>query len=195
MSPAHVEGAVRLQRACFPPPFLDELLWKAEHLSRHLELFPAGQFVAFSEGQVVASASNTRISEEAWKAHESWDSTVGGPFLDNLDPAGTTLYGLDISVHPDWRGRGLARLLYQERFALVERLALARYGTACRLPGFANHPSDSPEEYAVAVANGQISDRTLTPLLRIGLRFLGVIQNYMVDEESGHAAALLEWTA
>ena len=33
---ADVEGVVALQRACFPPPFPEELLWKREHIERHL---------------------------------------------------------------------------------------------------------------------------------------------------------------
>ena len=39
----------------------------------------------------------------------------------------------------------------------------------------------------------QTFDRTLSVLLRYGLKFLDVIENYMPDEESGNAAALLEW--
>jgi hypothetical protein len=43
------------------------------------------------------------------------------------------------------------------------------------------------------VVTRELTDRTLTPLLSYGLTFLGVIENYMEDVESGDAAALLEW--
>ena len=36
-------------------------------------------------------------------------------------------------------------------------------------------------------------NRTHRALLRYGLTFLGVIHDYMEDEESANAAALLEW--
>ncbi len=48
-------------------------------------------------------------------------------------------------------------------------------------------------QYARVVVEGKATDRTLTPLLRYGLGFVEVIENYMDDEESGNAAALLEW--
>lgn len=188
----HLEGVVALQTLCFPPPFDPELLWRAEHLERHLELFPQGQFVAVMGEQVVASCSNTIISEENWLAHRSWEETVGGYFLDTFDQIGSTIYGLDISVHPEFRRMGIARALYQARFNVV-RSGYSRYGTACRLPDFVHNHFPTPELFASAVNRGEVVDRTLTPLLRMGLVMTDVLTEYMDDPESGNAAALLEW--
>jgi len=197
MREQHLDGAVGLQRDCFPEPFPEELLWNRDHLTTHLRLFSEGQFVVLDGDRVIASASATRISEENWDAHRGWDETVGGPFLETFDPTGTTLYGLDISVHPQYRGMGLGRMLYQARFDLAKGLGLVRYGTACRLPDFRafekEHPGATVEEYAENVVQGSAKDRTLSPLLRYGLTFLGVIHRYMEDFESNDAAALLEW--
>ena len=132
-----IEGTVLLQRACFPAPFPEELLWKSNNLANHLKVFPAGQFVATYNGQVIGSASNLLISEERWQAHAGWEDTVGGFDFLNYDPHGTTLYGADISVHPDFRKIGVARALYQKRFEVVVARKLQRYGTACRIPDFA----------------------------------------------------------
>ncbi len=188
----HLEGVVALQTLCFPPPFDPGLLWNEEHLKMHLELFPRGQFVALDGDLVVASCSNTLISEENWIQHRSWDETVGGYFLSTFDPQGTTVYGLDISVHPDYRRQGIARALYQARFQLVKS-RFTRYGTACRLPEFVHNHFPTPELFASAVARGEVTDRTLTPLLKMGLTMTDVLTNYMDDPESGNAAALLEW--
>lgn len=198
MRAEHISGAVALQRACFPEPFPEDLLWNHDHLLRHLEVFPEGQFVALSDSDVVVgSASATRISESNWQAHRSWDKTVGGPFLETFDAKGSTLYGMDICVHPTARGLGIGRRMYEARFQLVRDFGVARYGTACRLPGFEAYaqeePGTSSEKYAELVVEGRTTDRTLTPLLRYGLTYLGVIQGYMVDIESGNAAAQLEW--
>lgn len=193
-----IPGAVALQAACFPPPFDPELLWKAEHLERHFALFPEGQFVAVVDGVVVGSASSVRISEAHWRAHHPWEIAVGGHLLEAYDPSGSTLYGVDISVHPAYRGRGIARALYQARLQFVKENALKRYGTACRIPDWQTyaqaHPAATKIEYVQAVQRGDATDRTLTPLLRMGLTLLDVLENYMEDEESGDAAALLEWT-
>jgi GNAT superfamily N-acetyltransferase len=197
MSKADIDGAVGLQRDCFPDPFPVDLLWSVAHLTTHLEVFPKGQFVALAAGAVVASASSCIVTEEAWKAHAPWEATIGGPFIRNHDPNGSTLYGLDLSVHPAWRGLGVMRALYSARFDLVRSSGLARYGTAVRIPGFdayrLENANTTPEDYVEAVANGYAVDRTLTPMLRVGLEAKGVIRNYMADVESHNAAAVLEW--
>lgn len=187
--------AVALQRECFPAPFPEELLWHPEHLERHLAVFPEGQFAAIMDGRVVATASSTRIRTDRWQAHEDWDATVGGPFLRTFAPDGEVLYGLDISVHPRFRGQGLARALYEARFDLVRSLGMVRYATACRIPDYHLHSSAlTPEAYVELVAKGGLVDRTLTPLLRLGLTLVGVCREHMQDWESRNAAALLEWT-
>ncbi len=197
MAPEHLSGVVALQRFCFPPPFPEEYLWREEHLERHLAVYPEGQYVALDEvGRVVGSASACRIPEERWLAHLPWEETLGGFFFEGFDPNGSTLYGADISVHPEHRGMGVGRKLYAARFELVRNSGLARYGTACRMPDFARHRDNfaTPADFARAVQEGVVTDRTLTPLLRYGLSLIEVLEDYMLDEESGNAAALLEWT-
>ncbi len=197
MEQDHVSGVVALQRACFPPPFPDSLLWRQEDLMNHLARFPEGQFVVVSDGQVIGSASNLIVNEDVWIAHADWRSTTGGPaFLGHLE-TGTTLYGADISVHPEHRFKGVGRSLYGARFSLVRTLGLNRFGTACRIPDWREwmivHRNSDKDTYCRAVFSGEARDRTLSPLLRIGLQYRGVIESYMSDEESGDAAALLEW--
>lgn len=196
MEPRDIPGAIGLQRVCFPAPFPEEMLWNSTHLDRHIKIFPEGQFVATHHETVVGSASALVVSEAAWQAHGNWESTTGGLFLQAHDPKGTTLYAVDVSVHPEFRGQGVGRALYQARFDLVTHLGLKRFGTACRIPDFMQwhrRTGGSVSEYADTVENGETIDRTLTPLLRYGLRRLDVLQNYMEDEESAHAAVLLEW--
>ena len=198
MQPEDVPQVVGLQKLAFPPPFSEDLHWDPEHLLRHIDVFPAGQFVAEADGKIVGSCSNAIISEKGWQAHGNWGATMGGPFIRYHDPAGSTLYGLDITVHPQYRRMGVGRGFYEDRYSLVRSLPLTRYGTGCRMPDYRNYfeivsPIDV-ETYAQRVAAGEVEDRTLTPLLRYGLRYIGVIRNYMEDVESANAGALLEWT-
>ncbi|MBL8049207.1 MAG: GNAT family N-acetyltransferase [Chthonomonas sp.] len=188
-----VAGVVALQRACFPEPFPADQLWQGQHLLAHLITFPEGQFVADIKGQIVGSASALRISEATWQAHLPWEETLGGFEFRNYEPHGTTLYGADISVHPGFRRRGIARALYEARFACVRQLGLVRYGTACRIPDFAGSGFEDPGAYCQAVSERQRQDRTLSPLLAMGLTLVDVIRDYMPDPESGDSAALLEW--
>lgn len=197
MEKADIPAVVGLQRACFPEPFPEDLLWQESHLQAHLSRFHEGQFVIESSGIVAASSSSLIISESNWTAHLPWEETVGGFMFSNHHPSGTTLYGADISVHPDYRRLGLGRRLYLARFDLVTQLGLARYGTACRLPDaskFVEQHGGDIRGYVAAVERGETVDRTLSPLLRYGLRLSAVIEDYMDDAESLDSAAVLEWT-
>jgi GNAT superfamily N-acetyltransferase len=199
MALSDVEAAVALQQLAFPPPFPADLLWRAEHLHRHLEIFPEAQFVAEREGQIVGSCSNTRLSELRWLVHANWETTVGGPFLDTFEADGTTLYGLDITVHPEFRRLGIGKAFYKARYDWVKKNRLARYGTTCRMPDYAcavaQQPGLSIDAYALGIAQGRFTDRTMTPLLKMGLRFEGVLHDHMEDAESANAAAILVWEA
>jgi hypothetical protein len=161
-----------------------------------LSLFHEGQFVVREEAIVIASASNTLLAEAQYQRHLPWSEAVGGFHLDTFDRAGTTLYGLDISVHPGFRGRRLGASLYLARFNLVRRLKLMRFATSCRMPGFAewvaNHPGKD-RDYVGDVKYGRIEDPTLTPLLRYGLQPIGIAYDHMDDPESMNCACLLEW--
>lgn len=193
MAELHVVSVAGLQRACFPEPFPADLLWQASHIRCHLSQFPEGQWVVQFDGEVVASCSNILCRADVWDSHKPFHDVAGGLGLEGHDPCGTVLYGIDISVHPGHRRKGLARMLYQARFGFVRQHGLDRYGTVCRLPGFLASGEADPCRYAELVAGGTLTDATLTPLLRMGLGFKGVIMDYMEDQESGNAGAILEW--
>ena len=197
MTPADVPAAVEMQKSAFPPPFSEELHWDPQHLLRHISVFPDGQFVAEVDGKIVGSCSNAVISEEKWLAHGSWGATVGGPYIRFHRNDGSSLYGLDITVHPEFRRIGVGRAFYARRFEIVKSRNLQRYGTGCRMPDYREYASEHPlttvSDFAAKVAAGETVDRTLTPLLRYGLALVGVIENYMEDVESANTAALLEW--
>lgn len=194
MEPVHFAGVVALQRSCFPEPFPEDQLWTLEHLENHHRQFAEGQFVILGPGQeVVASASGALIDEANWMSGQSWEITLGGFNLSRHTPDGTTYYAADISCSPLHRNRGLAKSLYEARKDLVRRLGRARLGTACRLPGFQTSGLSSLDHYVHDVLVGNRKDPTLSPLLKLGMNLVGVLHDYMEDEESGHAAAKLQW--
>ena len=190
-------AVVALQELAFPAPFDPELLWRKDHLETHLAKFPQGQWVAELNGTVIGRCSNVRLPEGKAKQSRTWDETVGGPFLDAHDPNGAELYGLDISVHPEFRGIGIGRALYAARFDYVRTYQLSHYATACRLPDLDQAltfgQAKTERAYVELVSDGILTDRTLTPLLKMGLTLKGIKLEYMEDSESRNAAALLEW--
>lgn len=184
-----------VQRACFPPPYPAEQLWSREQLESHIAVFPAGALCAEVNGLIVGSCTSLIIHFDPAHPDHTWDEVADGGFLRRShQPNGNSLYGIDMAVIPEYRGRGVARAMYRARYELVAGLGLERFLAAGRMPGYAQFANDlTPEEYASRVIAGELTDPVITPQIRSGLRPLSVIHNYIPDEESRNCAILLEW--
>ncbi|MFZ5814713.1 MAG: GNAT family N-acetyltransferase [Bacillota bacterium] len=188
------EALFRIQRECFPPPYPEEQLWSRAQIESHIRLFPEGALCAEVDGEVVGSCTSLIIRFDPAHPHHSWSEVTADGYITTHDPQGDSLYGVDMAVRPDFRGRGVARAMYQARFDLVRRLGLTRFMAGGRMPGYHRYADRlSPEQYAAEVVAGRIVDPVITPQLKAGLRPICVVQNYLPDEESGNNALLLEW--
>jgi GNAT superfamily N-acetyltransferase len=186
---ADFPALLEIQRACFPAPYPEDQLWSVAQIQSHVQHFPQGALCVEYSGRLIASATALVLEQPP---HTFAAATDNG-FIGNHNPHGDTLYGVDMAVHPAFRGRGVARLLYQARFDLVQQLGLRRFLAAGRIPGLCQHPQLSPEAYVAKVVAGELSDPTLTPQLKNGLHPLEVLHGYIPDEESRDCALLLEW--
>ena len=182
-----------LQRRVFPRIAPSEII-TARHYRRHLEVFPEGQFIGLDGDRVVASTSSMRCSLRT-------DPHTYLAISDNLwigthDPAGAWLYGLDLMIDPDYRGRGIARLLYRARQALVIELGLAGQYTVGMLNGYEAYQKQMPlDQYYGAVVAGRLDDPTIGLQLRIGFEARGLVRDYLDDPTCGNAGVLLVLSA
>lgn len=191
---ADLPGLLLIQRECFPPPFPPELWWQPEQIATHVRLFPQGALCAVDGDEIVGSATAHILRWEPDGPAHTWSEASDNGWLRNHDPHGNTLYGVDVAVRPAWRGRGVARALYEARYDLVRRLGLKRFLAGSRLSGYFPHRDRlTPEHYADAVVRGDLTDPVITPQLRSGLRPLRVVRGYLPDEESCDNALLMEW--
>jgi ribosomal protein S18 acetylase RimI-like enzyme len=187
-------GLKQIQRECFPPPFPEDQTWTYEQIASHMQYFPEGCFCAEVNGELVGSCTALIVAYDPDHLDHKWNDVMGGGFLNTHNAHGDSLYGVDMSVRPAWRGRGVAKALYQARFDLVRRLGLKRFMAGGRMPGYHLHAADmTPEQYAEAVAAGKLIDPVITPQLKAGLRPVKVVHDYLVDVESCDCALLLEW--
>lgn len=172
--------------------------WNAEQLSSHLRLFPEGQFVAVhGEAQTVVGMSASLIVDwEDYKTLECWDQFTAKGMFTNHDPQhGRTLYGAEVIVDPALQHHGIGDRIYCARRQLVESHKLLRIRGGSRLRGYTQHASRfSPEDYVVAVVEGQEHDPTLSFQLREGFHVMAVVPHYLSDDpESEGYAAVIEW--
>jgi GNAT superfamily N-acetyltransferase len=191
--PEHLAALAEHQKICFPT--LDPSEWMtAEHFASHLRLFPEGQHVALDGDRVVGQSSTFRIGgARALKQHQYMD-ILGQSYFTNHDPNGEWLYGADMSVHPNYRGRKISTLLYDARKDLVRRLGLRGMVAGGMIPGYRNYRDRmGVAEYANAVAAGTLIDPTLTPQLRAGFELRGILYDYIDAGELGNDATLIVW--
>jgi GNAT superfamily N-acetyltransferase len=191
--PEHLEALAEHQKICFPT--LDPAEWMtAEHFAAHLRVFPEGQHVALDGERVVGQSSTFRVREDqVFRPHRFPDIIAGGYFA-NHDPRGEWLYGADMSVHPDYRGRRISSMLYGARKDLIRRLNMSGMVAGGMLPGYNAHKDAmSVEEYVERVARGELADPTLTPQLRSGFVVRGILRDYIDDSRITPHGTLIVW--
>lgn len=189
----HIPQLVVHQQVCFPTLTPDEWM-TAEHFASHLRLFPEGQLVALDGERVVGQSSTFRIGGDIALNQHTYMDILGQSYFTRHDPAGEWLYGADMSVHPDYRGRKLSKLLYNARKELCRTLNLRGIVAGGMIPGYKDYRERmSVEEYTEAVAAGQLTDPTLTPQLRAGFTLRGILYNYIDAGELGSNSTLIVW--
>ena len=174
------------------PTLADEERFKAAHYRKHLELFPEGQFVGLDRERVVAATATIRLHFDFEHHTHTFADIIQGGWLTSHEPDGDWLYGADIGVHPDYRGRGLAQALYAARQELVRALGLKGQVTAGMLSGYgAVKHRMSAEEYYEGLVAGRINDPTLSMQRRIGFEFRGLLKDYLRDPVCDNYSVLI----
>jgi GNAT superfamily N-acetyltransferase len=189
--PAHAEQLEALQLEVFPT-LADSQRFKAAHYLRHLALFPEGQYVVLHRDRVVAATSTIRRHFDFAAPQHTFDDVIQGGWLTSHEPTGDWLYGADVSVHADYRRRGLARALYAARQELVWRLGLRGQVTAGMLRGYGRVKSRmGAQEYYELVKHGKLVDPTLTMQQRIGFELRALLPDHLLDPVCDNNAALI----
>ena len=165
-------------------------------LREQLERFAEGQFVAvYHEAdteRVIGTAHTMRVSK-APHADEWWN-VIGSLGIENHNPQGDWLYGVEMGVRPEYRKRGIGSALYQARFDLVRRLNLKGWYTGGMLMGYEDYRDEmSVAEYGQKVLTGEIIDPTVSMQKNRGFELREVIIDYMEEEQAGDAAVLIVW--
>jgi GNAT superfamily N-acetyltransferase len=184
---------VELQIVCYPS-LADTSRFKAPHFESHLRVFPEGQWVALDGERVVGMSAGFLCSFDFDHPHHSFDEFIDYGFFTRHDPRGQHFYGADVSVHPDYRGRGIARGLYDARKALVRQRGLQGIVTGAMIPGFVHYKATmNAQAYVNHVVAGEIFDPTLSVQLRQGFLTRGLLPNYLPDSATDGWSVLIEW--
>jgi len=184
---------IALQENCFPPPFPSDLWWSESQLTEHVTRFPEGALCAELEGRIVGSMTALRRTFHDYVTHD-WGSATDDGYIRNHDPEGDTIYVVDICIAPEFRKLGIGKWLMQSMYETVVHLGCLRLLGGGRMPGYQAYADRmTPEQYVDQVADGHRYDPVITFLLKCGRMPIGIVANYLEDEQSAHYAALMEW--
>lgn len=169
--------------------------WKEDTMSKLINKFPEGQVVVTYNGKVVGCALSIIVDYDKYGDKHTYREITGNFSFETHDPKGDTLYGIEVFVHPDYRGLRLARRLYEARKALCENLNLKAIIAGGRIPKYGMYADTlKPKEYIEKVKQREIYDPTLTFQISNDFQVKKVIKNYLPeDNESRGFATLLIW--
>lgn len=186
------EQIVEMAKLCFP----GMQPWSRDQIQSQLRVFPEGQVCVEYQGKVVASSSSLIVDFDLHDEWHDWREIADGGFIKNHDPDGDTLYGIEIMVHPDYRGMRLARRLYEARKELARRHNLARIIIGGRIPGYGKYADElSPRQYVEKVVSRGLYDPVLTTQVANGFVLKKLIPNYFPSDTASRGYAThLEWT-
>lgn len=185
------EALIAMQKACFP----GMETWSREHIESQIKTFPKGQMVIEIDGQLAASSSCLVLQYEPNLAWHNWKAMSDNGYIRNHNPKGDTLYGIELMVHPEFRGLKLSRRLYDARKEICRELNLARMIIGGRIPGYHKYADGmSAREYVERVIAKAEFDPVLTAQVANGFALQGLIANYLPsDKHSCGYATFLEW--
>ena len=194
MQKEDIPKIVELQKISFPSMAAEGVYWKPHQLQSHLEVFPQGQFVAEYKGKIVGSCSSLIIQLNPEYKDHTWKEACGDSFFKNHNPKGDSLYGADVSTHPDYRRLGIATKLYHARKELARKLNLRRIIAGGRIANYCDFAKKmNPEEYVKHVRRGEVKEPVLSFQLKNGFKFIKILPNYMKDPRSLNYATFIEW--
>lgn len=175
---------------------LDDDPWGRRQVADLLRRFPEGQLAVEVNGKVVGCALTLIVDYAKYGDNHTYQEITGNETFSTHDPDGDVLYGIDVFVHPDYRGLRLARRLYDVRKELCERYNLRSMVAGGRIPGYARHAGSlTPREYIHKVRMKEFYDPILTFQLSNGFHVKKVLKQYLTgDTESLEYATLLEWS-
>ena len=174
---------------------LENSYWKEHHIEKLLSIFPKGQLVVLVDGKVVGSALSLIIDYSKVIANHTYAQITGNYSFDTHNPEGEVLYGIDVFIHPKYRGLRLGRRLYDARKELCEQLNLKSIIFAGRIPNYIDYLKElTPKQYIEKVKLKELYDPVLSFQISNDFHVKKIMKNYLVgDTSSNEYAVLMEW--
>ena len=166
-----------------------------ENLDSRFKVFPSGNLVAETEGKIIGFVSAVIINNKTFVESRTWyDYTDNGNINAVFDKEGDILFGISLTVDPDFRQHkvGSKLLLQIARMAIEHRVKFGVLGG--RIPYYHKYMEIPVEEYILMKnKKGKILDPELRLYRRMGLEVVKVQKDYFRDPDSLNYGVILKW--
>lgn len=169
--------------------------WSKEEMNNLISRFGEGQVCIEDNGRPVAIALSVIVDFTLLGKNHTYNKVTGSGSFKNHDPEGDYLYGIDVTVDPDYRGMRLGRRLYDARKDLAVNLNLKGILLGGRIPGYRQYAKQmSAQKYIEKVKKLEIVDNVLTFQLSNDFHVRNLLPDYWTeDHHSRGNAVLMEW--
>ena len=99
-----------------------DVFWTPEQINKLIRIFPEGQIVTVVDDKIVGCALSIIVNYNDVKNDHTYAQVTGNETFDTHTRKGNILYGIEVFIHPDYRGLRLARRMYEYRKELCEKL-------------------------------------------------------------------------
>ncbi len=169
--------------------------WSLSSIANLIKRFPEGQIVIKADGVVVGCALSIMVDYDAFGDVHTYKDVTGNYTFTTHNTAGDVLYGIEVFVHPDYRGLRLGRRLYDARKELCEHLNMRAIVFGGRIPNYHKYADTiTPKQYLQKVKEKEIFDPVLSFQIANDFHVKKILTNYMPeDEQSMEYVTLLQW--
>ena len=189
--PKYAKQQAELQKIVFPTLSDEELMTEAQYI-RHMEIFPEGQMIVLDGDTVIAST--TTLLQNYHSGPHTFLEISDNLWLGTHDPKADWLYGLDVSVHPDYQGKGIGKQIYNARQEVAKSLGTKGQMTAGMPIGFDKVKDQmNIAQYCEKLIKGEIIDPTVTAQTKCGFILVEPLFDYLDDPRSGNCSVLMYW--
>ncbi|GGD97138.1 bifunctional GNAT family N-acetyltransferase/carbon-nitrogen hydrolase family protein [Planktosalinus lacus] len=174
---------------------MPEDYWTEKEIKSLLKKFPQGQLCIEIDGRIAGCALSIIVESAKYDDDHSYKQITGNFTFSTHSDKGDVLYGIDVFIHPEFRGMRLGRRLYEARKELCEQLNLRSIIFGGRIPNYSKYADElTPKQYIEKVRRKEIEDPVLLFQLANEFHVRKVLKGYLDgDTESMEYAVLMEW--
>ena len=89
-----------------------DVFWTHKQIEKLIKIFPEGQIVTVVDEKIVGCALSIIVNYDDVKNDHTYAQVTGKETFNTHNPKGNILYGIEVFIHPQYRGLRLARRMY-----------------------------------------------------------------------------------